>query len=125
MSGTIASQHLRVLSAAGLAGHCRNGRAACYYIKSAALAAARQSLARELPRMFTAEPRLWRLSARNQLIGKVVEICRGEVSTAVGIDIGGHTVTVVITTSSADRLELAVGDVAAAIFRAHDVIVRK
>ncbi len=125
VSDTVASQHLRVLSAAGLVGHRRNGRTTCYYLKPAALAAARQALAQELPQMFAVEARLSRLSARNQLIGKVVEIRRGEVSTEVGIDVGGHIVTAVITTASADRLELAVGDVAAAIFRAHDVIVQK
>ena len=33
-----------------------------------------------------------------QLVGKVVELRRGEVSTEVGIDIGGQVVSAVITT---------------------------
>ncbi|MBO0687669.1 MAG: TOBE domain-containing protein [Candidatus Dormibacteraeota bacterium] len=75
--------------------------------------------------MFGFEGRLSRLSARNQLIGKVVEVLLGEVSTEICIDIGGQVVSAVITTASANRMELAVGDVAAAIIKAHDVIVQK
>jgi len=125
VSDTVVSQHLRVLSAMGLVGHHRSGRAAHYYVKPEALLAFRQMLASELPAMFGLEGRLSRLSARNQLIGKVVDVRRGEVSTEISIDIGGQVVSAVITTASADRLELAVGDVAAAVFKAHDVIVQK
>lgn len=125
ISDTVVSQHLRVLNAAGLVGHRRSGRSAYYYVRTAALVALRQALASDLPRMFEVEAWLSRLSARNQLIGKVVEVRRGEVSTEIGIDIGGQTVTAIITTASADRLDLKVGDVAAAVFKAHDVIVQK
>ena len=75
--------------------------------------------------MFAAEAALSRLSARNQLVGKVVEVRRGEVSTEIGIDIGGQVVSAVITTESATQMELRVGDVAAAVFKAHDVMVQK
>jgi molybdopterin-binding protein len=125
VSDTVVSQHLRVLSGAGLVDHRRHGRATYYSVRLAALVALRQALASELPRMFEVEARLSKLSARNQLIGKVVEVRRGEVSTEVGIDIGGQTVTAIITTASADRMDLKVGDVAAAVFKAHDVIVQK
>ena len=125
VSDTVVSQHLRVLSAMGLVGHHRSGRAAHYYVKPEALLAFRQMLASELPAMFGLEGRLSRLSARNQLIGKVVGVRRGEVSTEISIDIGGQVVSAVITTASADRMELAVGDVAAAVFKAHDVMVQK
>ena len=125
VSDTVVSQHLRVLSAMGLVGHHRSGRAAHYYVKPEALLAFRQMLASELPAMFGLEGRLSRLSARNQLIGKVVDVLRGEVSTEISIDIGGQVVSAVITTASAERMELAVGDVAAAVFKAHDVIVQK
>jgi molybdopterin-binding protein len=43
----------------------------------------------------------------------------------VTVDVGGQLVAAIITTSSADRPELEVGDVAAAVFKAHDVIVLK
>ena len=125
VSDTVVSQHLRVLTGLGLVGHRRTGRAAYYYVKPEALVAVRQMLANQLPAMFAIEGRLSRLSARNQLIGKVVEVRPGEVSTEIGIDIGGQVVSAVITTASAERLGLAVGDVAAAVFKAHDVIVQK
>jgi molybdopterin-binding protein len=125
VSDTVVSQHLRVLTGLGLVGHRREGRSAYYYVKPEALVAVRLMLANELPGMFAIEGRLSRLSARNQLIGKVVEVLRGEVSTEICIDIGGQVVSAVITTASADRMDLAVGDVAAAVFKAHDVIVQK
>ena len=125
VSDTVVSQHLRVLSGLGLVGHRRTGRAAYYYVKPEALVAVRQMLANQLPAMFAIEGRLSRLSARNQLIGKVVEVRHGEVSTEIGIDIGGQVVSAVITTASAERMGLAVGDVAAAVFKAHDVMVQK
>ena len=125
VTDTVVSQHLRVLSGLGLVGHRRSGRAAHYYVKAEALVAVRRMLAHELPRMFAPESRLSRLSARNQLVGKVIEVRRGEVSTEIGIDIGGQVVSAVITTASADRMELEVGDVAAAVFKAHDVMVQK
>jgi molybdopterin-binding protein len=125
VSDTVVSQHLRVLSGLGLVGHRRSGRAAYYYVKAEALVAVRRTLAHELPGMFAAETSLSRLSARTQLVGKVVEIRRGEVSTEIGIDIGGQVVTAVITTESAAHLELRLGDVAAAVFKAHDVMVQK
>src|SRR5215469_11013238 len=125
VADTVVSQHLRVLTAMGLVGHRRSGRAAYYFVKAAALVAVRRTLAHELPRIFAAEGALSRLSARNQLVGTVVELRRGEVSTEVGIDIGGQVVSAVITTESACHLELRPGDVAAAVFKAHDVIVQK
>ena len=125
VSDTVVSQHLRVLSALGLVGHRRSGRAAYYYVKPEALLSVRQMLANQLPGMFGLEGRLSRLSARNQLIGKVVEVRRGEVSTEIGIDVGGQVVSAVITTASAERMDLALGDVAAAVFKAHDVMVQK
>jgi|SRR5215469_9742068 len=125
VSDTVVSQHLRVLAGLGLVGHRRSGRAAYYYVRAEALVAVRRMLAQELPRMFAAEGSLSRLSARNQLVGKVVAVRRGEVSTEIGVDIGGQVVTAVITTESASRLDLRVGDVAAAVFKAHDVMVQK
>jgi molybdopterin-binding protein len=125
VSETVVSQHLRVLSGVGLVGHRRSGRAALYYVKAAALRAARQTLADGLPNMFAPAWRQSRLSARNQLVGTVVELHRGDVSTDVTLEVGGQLVAAIITTASADRLELEVGDVAAAVFKAHDVMVLK
>src|SRR5256884_8577556 len=125
VSDTVVSQHLRILAGLGLVGHRRSGRSAYYYVRAAGLVAIRRTLAHELPRMFAAEATLSRLSARNQLVGKVVEVRVGEVSSEVGIDIGGQVVSAVITTESATKLELRVGDVAAAVFKAHDGMGQK
>src|ERR1051326_4146222 len=125
VSDTVVSQHLRVLSGLGLVGHRRSGRTAYYYVKAEAMVGVRRTLAHELPRMFAADVPLSRLSARNQLVGKVVEVRRSEVSTEIGIDIGGQVVTAVITTESASHMDLRLGDVAAAVFKAHDVLVQK
>jgi molybdopterin-binding protein len=125
VSDTVVSQHLRVLSGVGLVGHRRSGRSAHYYVKAAAVKAAREMLAEGLPSIFAPGSQRSRLSARNQLVGTVVEIRRGEVSTEVVLGVGGQLIAAIITTASADRLELQVGDVASAVFKAHDVIVLK
>jgi molybdopterin-binding protein len=125
VSDTVVSQHLRVLSGVGLVGHHRSGRSAHYYVKAAAVHAARQLLAQSLPAMFAPASQQSRLSARNQLVGTVVELRRGEVSTEVVVEVSGQLIAAIITTASADRLELRVGDVASAVFKAHDVIVLK
>src|SRR5207249_11662419 len=57
VSDTVVSQHLRVLSALGLVGHLRTGRAAYYYAKPEALLAVRPMLATEPPAMHAVEGR--------------------------------------------------------------------
>ncbi len=67
-----------------------------------------------------------KLSARNVLNGKVVDIVRGATTSHVKIDIGqGVIVTASITNEAVDELSLAKGDKAAAIVKASDVIVGK
>lgn len=125
VADTVVSQHLRVLTGLGLVGRHRSGRTVRYYVKAAALRAAREVLAESLPSLFGAASEQSRLSARNQLYGKVIELVRGDVTSEVTIDIGAQLVTAVITNASVDRLELQVGDTAAAVFKALDVIVLK
>ena len=55
----------------------------------------------------------------------MVAVRRGEVPTEIGIDMDGQVVSAVITTESASNMELRVGDVAAVVFKAHDVMVQK
>jgi molybdopterin-binding protein len=64
-----------------------------------------------------------KLSARNQLKGKVTEVKKGATTTHVRIDIGGQTVTASITNESADELKLEKGKTAYAIIKASSVIV--
>ena len=122
---TVVSQHLRVLAALRLVGVQRRGRTARYFVNGAALRAARELLAEALPLVFGPTSRQPQLSARNQIFGRVVDMRRGDVNAEVGIDIGGQVVTAVITNASADRLDLQPGDVAAAVFKASEVMVLK
>jgi molybdopterin-binding protein len=66
-----------------------------------------------------------RLSARNVLPGKVLEVKRGATTSHVRIDIGGSVVTASITNEAVDDLALKPGDKASAIIKASDVIVGK
>jgi molybdopterin-binding protein len=66
-----------------------------------------------------------RLSARNQLKGKVVEVAKGATTAHVRIDVGGTVVTAAITNEAVDDLQLKVGDQAYAVVKASDVMVGK
>ncbi|HWY61497.1 MAG TPA: molybdopterin-binding protein [Rhizomicrobium sp.] len=67
-----------------------------------------------------------KLSARNQLKGKIVGIQKGQTTAHVRIDIGGGVViTSSITNEAVDELKLKSGDDAVAIIKASDVIVGK
>lgn len=125
VADSVVSQHLRVLAGLHLVGVQRHERMARYFVNSARLRAARELLAEGLPRIFAPASQQGRLSARNQLFGRVVEVRSGDVNAEVGIDIGGQIVTAVITNASVQRLGLQVGDVAAAVFKASEVMVLK
>ncbi|HEX3505505.1 MAG TPA: molybdopterin-binding protein [Xanthobacteraceae bacterium] len=64
-----------------------------------------------------------KLSARNKLKGKIVEVKKGATTTHVKIDIGGSVVTSSITNEAADELKLASGQTAYAVIKASDVMV--
>jgi molybdopterin-binding protein len=64
-----------------------------------------------------------KLSARNQLKGKITEVKKGATTTHVRIDIGGQIVTAAITNESADELKLEKGKTAYAIIKASSVMV--
>jgi len=64
-----------------------------------------------------------RISARNQLKGKIVEITKGATTAHIRIDIGGAIVTSSITNAAVDDLKLAVGQEAYAIIKASDVMI--
>jgi molybdopterin-binding protein len=64
-----------------------------------------------------------KLSARNQLKGKITEVKKGATTTHVRIDIGGQIVTASITNESADELKLEKGKTAYAIIKASNVMV--
>jgi molybdopterin-binding protein len=64
-----------------------------------------------------------KISARNTLKGRIVEISKGATTSHVRIDIGGATVTASITNEAVDDLKLAVGRQAYAVVKASDVMV--
>ncbi len=67
-----------------------------------------------------------KLSARNQLAGKVIALQKGQTTGHVRIDIGGGTiVTSSITNEAIDELALQVGDTVTAVIKASDVMVGK
>jgi molybdopterin-binding protein len=67
-----------------------------------------------------------KLSARNIMKGRVVEVTRGATTAHVKIDVGGGTVmTASITIEAVDELGLREGDAAYAVVKASDVIVAK
>jgi molybdopterin-binding protein len=64
-----------------------------------------------------------KLSARNQLKGKIIEVTKGATTAHVRIDIGGQMVTASITNESADELKLEAGKPVVAIIKASNVMV--
>lgn len=67
-----------------------------------------------------------KLSARNQISGKIVQVTKGHTTSHVQIDIGGGVIiTSSITNEAVDELKLKAGDTATAIIKASDVMVGK
>jgi molybdopterin-binding protein len=67
-----------------------------------------------------------KLSARNQLKGRIIAVTKGQTTAHVRLDIGGGVVvTSSITNEAVDELGLAVGDEAWAVIKASDVMVAK
>ena len=65
-----------------------------------------------------------KLSARNIIKGKVVDVTKGTTTAHVKIDIGGgQIITSAITNEAVDSLKLAKGQNAYAVIKASDVMV--
>jgi len=64
-----------------------------------------------------------KLSARNQLKGKIVDVKKGATTSHVRIDVGGQLITASITNEAADELKLETGKAAYAIIKATSVMV--
>ena len=64
-----------------------------------------------------------KLSARNILKGKIVDVVKGQTTAHVRIDIGGPVVTASITNEAVDELGLKKGMAAAAVIKSSDVMV--
>lgn len=67
-----------------------------------------------------------KLSARNVLPGKIVDVKRGATTAHVKLQLaGGAIVTASITNEAVDELALASGDAVSAIIKASDVLIGK
>jgi len=66
-----------------------------------------------------------RISARNRLVGKIIEIQLGTVTALVAVQVGDHTIESVITRRSVEEMELKVGDTVAAAVKSTDVLITK
>jgi molybdopterin-binding protein len=64
-----------------------------------------------------------KLSARNKLKGRIVEVKKGQTTAHVRIDVNGTVVTASITNDAVDELGLKVGQQGYAIIKASDVMV--
>ncbi len=63
------------------------------------------------------------ISGRNQLVGRIVELEVVGLLAKVKLDIGGQTVTSIITRDAARELKLKVGETAAALIKATEVMI--
>jgi molybdopterin-binding protein len=67
-----------------------------------------------------------KLSARNQLKGKIVDVAKGATTSHVRVDLGhGVMVTASITNEAVAELGLQKGDEAWAVIKASDVMIGK
>ena len=66
-----------------------------------------------------------KLSARNALKGKITEITKGAVVAKVKVDIGGQTITSMISVEAVDDLALKIGDEVQAIIKSSEVMIGK
>ncbi len=63
------------------------------------------------------------ISGRNQLVGRIVELKIVGLLAKVRLDVGGQTVTAIITRDSARDLKLKKGETAAALIKATEVMI--
>ena len=64
-----------------------------------------------------------RISARNQLAGRVVSVSRGAAIANVTLDVGGQRLVSSITVEALDELRLAEGSEVVALVKASDVLL--
>jgi molybdopterin-binding protein len=66
-----------------------------------------------------------KLSARNHIKGKIIEIEMGGVMAHVTVRAGENLIESVITKRSADEMKLKVGDTVSAIIKSTEVMLQK
>lgn len=63
------------------------------------------------------------ISGRNQLVGRILKLQNAGLLTKVVLDVGGQTITSIITREASRDLGLKVGDMAAALIKATEVMI--
>jgi molybdopterin-binding protein len=63
------------------------------------------------------------ISGRNQLVGRITRVRQVGLLAEVALDIGGQTVTSIITSRACQDLRLKVGETAAALIKATEVMI--
>jgi len=66
---------------------------------------------------------LRRISGRNQLVGRIVQVRTSGLMAEVKLSIGGQIITSIITASSARDMNLKAGQTAAALIKATEVMI--
>ena len=64
-----------------------------------------------------------RISARNQIRGRVLEVKKGATTSHVRVDIGGNIVTSSITNEAVDELGIKAKDSVIVVIKASDVMI--
>jgi len=64
-----------------------------------------------------------KISARNKLKGKIIEVKKGTTTAHVRIDVGGQMVTAAVTNESVEELKLSAGQTAYVVIKASDVMI--
>jgi molybdopterin-binding protein len=81
-------------------------------------------LARPPPRAIPYRRNAMRISARNQIKGKILEVKKGATTAHVRLEIApGQVITSSITNKAVDDLGLKVGATATAVIKASDVMI--
>ena len=65
------------------------------------------------------------ISARNKLEGKIVAIKTGDIVAHITIKVGKNLIESVITTQSAEEMNLKKGDIVSAVIKATEVMISK
>lgn len=63
------------------------------------------------------------ISGRNQLVGRILKLQNAGLLTKVVLDVGGQTITSIITREASRDLGLKVGEMAAALIKATEVMI--
>ncbi|AGY59614.1 TOBE domain-containing protein [Gloeobacter kilaueensis] len=66
-----------------------------------------------------------KISGRNQLPGRIIELQLGDILAEVSVQVGDQVVDAVITRRSAENLQLKVGDPVTMLIKATEVMVIK